>query len=65
MRIEKIRLKNVKDEEVDERRAFLKDLRKIIAIDRKDWLVKTAGNDEYYTRTWYCTPETIIYIVKK
>ena len=65
MKIEKIRLKNVKDKEVNERRAFLKDLCKIIAIDHKDWLVKTAGNDEYYTHTWYCTPETIIYIVKK
>ena len=68
------KLNEISDKEIDEGKTYLeigysprfadKDLRKITALNRKDWLVKT-GKDEYFTHVWYCTPETVVYIISK
>jgi hypothetical protein len=72
--MKKTTLKNLTEKEIQEGRAFLeigwaprlkdKDLRKIIAVNRESWVVKTGDGDPYYSRTWYCTPDTTVYVGK-
>ena len=73
MKLHVKRLNKVSNKEINGGKTYLeigysprfadKDLRKIVALNRKEWVVKT-GKD-IYTRRWYCTPDTVVYISKE
>lgn len=79
--IQRKTLEHVTDEEISKGRAYLetgyvvmnssspefvgRDLLKITTLDRRNWLVKTKTGGESFSRAWYCSPGTIVCIVKR